>query len=124
MLLQLNQLGLEEEPLVDNDLDPSQDEDEANLSDLRFHGHRPVPLDPSNVLLKFRKYLEDQPQSSASSAKRDTNRGRHAVPLSILDNIDTLRRGLMRELALRRLEQDRREMVKSSEDFKKMVGRK
>merc|ERR1740129_2326015 len=33
-------------------------------------------------------------------------------PFSIMDNIDTLRRGLMRELALRRLAQERHEMVK------------
>ena len=39
-------------------------------------------------------------------------RGRSTtVPLSILDNIDTLRRGLMRELTLRRMAQDRMSMV-------------
>ena len=120
MLFQLNQLGLEDE--VENDLDSNLNENDED--DLRFHGHRPIMLDPANLVLKFRKYLDEQPQNAAPNAKRDTNRNRHAVPLSILDNIDTLRRGLMRELALRRLEQDRREMVKSSEDFKKMVGRK
>jgi len=51
------------------------------------------------------------------------NRMRNAVPLSIMDNIDTLRRGLMRELALRRLSQERRTMVKSSEDFKNSIGK-
>lgn len=52
-----------------------------------------------------------------------STRGR-IEPLSILDNIDTLRRGLMRELALRRLAQDRREMVKTSEFFKQQVGKR
>lgn len=52
-------------------------------------------------------------------------RGRSTtVPLSILDNIDTLRRGLMRELTLRRMAQDRMSMVRSSEDFKQSKGRR
>ena len=51
-------------------------------------------------------------------------RVRNAVPLSIMDNIDTLRRGLMRELALRRLAQERHEMVKSSEVFKNSIGKR
>jgi hypothetical protein len=52
------------------------------------------------------------------------NRMRNAVPLSIMDNIDTLRRGLMRELALRRLAQERHEMVKTSEELKNSLGKR
>jgi len=49
---------------------------------------------------------------------------RNAIPLSIMDNIDTLRRGLMRELALRRLAHERHEMVKSSEELKNSLGKR
>ena len=49
---------------------------------------------------------------------------RNAIPLSIMDNIDTLRRGLMRELALRRLAQERHEMVKTSEELKNSLGKR
>ena len=51
-------------------------------------------------------------------------RGNGGVPLSILDNIDTLRRGLMRELAMRRLQQDTIQSLRSSERRKTEIGKR
>ena len=67
-----------------------------------------------------RKYKTQNPIPSHMNGIRLRN----AIPLSIMDNIDTLRRGLMRELALRRLAQERHEMVKTSEELKNSLGKR
>ena len=65
-----------------------------------------------------------QQQKRVADPPHNYGRSRNGIPLSILDNIDTLRRGLMRELALRRLVEGRREMINSSEKFKNKLGRR
>lgn len=50
--------------------------------------------------------------------------GGNQIPLSILDNIDTIRRGLMRELIMRRREQEMLDRMRSSEEFKNLVGKR
>merc|ERR1711879_1027003 len=65
--------------------------------------------------------------SSWSGRKRDGNTHRGLNPLgglSILDNIATLRKSLLRELAARSMARKRAEMLVQSENYKDKVGRK
>ena len=51
-------------------------------------------------------------------------RGNSQIPLSILDNIDTIRRGLLRELIMRRQREELLSNIQESEDFKDKIGRR
>ena len=51
-------------------------------------------------------------------------RGNSQIPLSILDNIDTIRRGLLRELIMRRQREELLSNIQESENFKDQIGKR
>jgi hypothetical protein len=68
--------------------------------------------------------FRDESVSGPVRKRDNSSRGQGGIPLSILDNLDTLRRDLMRAIALRRQLHNRRQMVRTSEDFKDKLGRR
>ena len=77
-----------------------------------------------------REIEEDQFEHQRSKKGFDSKhlmgaiRGNSQIPLSILDNIDTIRRGLLRELIMRRQREELLSNIQESENFKDRIGRR
>jgi len=116
-LRDLKQSNQDQNPLMDKQ-EESQDSD-SEISQPEFN--QPSYFGP------FSAWGTHKRQGGPRNGNMNNINGirlRNAIPLSIMDNIDTLRRGLMRELALRRMAEQRREMVKTSEDLKNSIGKR
>ena len=107
--------------LIDSNLDLNDNEDGSDNDFESQLNH----ADKSELL------VESENRGPGSRKRGDhslsfATRSRSVMPLtmSIVDNIDTLRRGLLRELALRRIAKARFEDIRSSEEFKSKVGRR
>ena len=60
--------------------------------------------------------------SSEGGVDRNNGNGNPLGGLSILDNIATLRKSLLRELAMRSMARDREQMTLQSENYKERIG--
>ena len=97
-----------------------------NNARVRYY-ERPVYLTENSAALR-----EEEPQFEERRTKKGFDskhligaiRGNSQIPLSILDNIDTIRRGLLRELIMRRQREELLSNIQESEDFKDKIGRR
>ena len=60
--------------------------------------------------------------SGEGGVARNNGNGNPLGGLSILDNIATLRKSLLRELAMRSMARDREQMTLQSENYKERIG--